>query len=123
VTAITIERTGRRRTGSRTAWLTVAAFVVPALLLYATFVLVPIVQAAYYSLFKWNGLQPLTDFVGLRNYQVALSNGVFQTSVANNILVVVLSLAIQIPFSLGLAVLLNPRFPGRGVLRLILFLP
>ena len=123
MTAIRIHGPAPRRAGSRTAWLTVAAFLAPAVLLYAIFVLVPVVQAAYYSLFKWNGLQPLTDFVGLRNYQVALSNGVFQTSIANNLLIVGLSLLIQIPFSLGLAVLLNRRFPGRALFRLIFFLP
>jgi len=123
VTAIRIHGPAPLRAGSRTAWLTVAAFLAPAVLLYAIFVLVPVVQAAYYSLFKWNGLQPLTDFVGLRNYQVALSNGVFQTSIANNLLIVGLSLLIQIPFSLGLAVLLNRRFPGRALFRLIFFLP
>ena len=123
MTAIRIHGPAPRRAGSRTAWLTVAAFLAPAVLLYAIFVLVPVVQAAYYSLFKWNGLQPLTDFVGLRNYQVALSNGVFQTSIANNLLIVGLSLLIQIPFSLGLAVLLNRRFPGRAVFRLVFFLP
>jgi raffinose/stachyose/melibiose transport system permease protein len=101
----------------------VALFVVPALALYGLFVLLPVVQAAYYSLFRWNGLQPLTDFIGLKNYQLALSNGVFLQSLANNVLIVVLSLLIQIPFSLGLAVLLNRRFPGRAIFRLIFFLP
>ena len=38
-------------------------------------------------------------------------------------LIVVLSLAIQIPFSLSLAVLLNRRFPGRAIFRLLFFLP
>ena len=45
----------------------------------ALFVLIPIVQAAHYSLYKWNGLTPLTDFVGLANYQRALSDPMFQT--------------------------------------------
>ncbi len=123
MTVSTIDRPPHRRRASRTAWLTIAAFLLPALLLYAVFVLVPVVQAAYYSLFKWNGLQPLTDFIGLRNYQLALSNGVFQTSIANNFLIIALSLTIQIPFSLGLAVLLNRRFPGRALFRLVFFLP
>src|SRR3954447_10232410 len=113
------------RGGSRRSrkWATAGLFLVPALVLYVVFVLFPIVQAAHYSLFKWNGLTPLTDFIGLKNYQVAFSNGAFMTAVGNNLLIVVLSLAIQIPFSLGLAVLLNRRFPGRAVFRLIFFLP
>jgi raffinose/stachyose/melibiose transport system permease protein len=115
----------RTRSGGRTVsgWLTVAVFLVPALVLYLVFVLVPIVQAAHYSLYKWNGLKPLTDFVGIDNYVRAFNSPVFITSVGNNLLIIFLSLLIQIPFSLGLAVLLNQRFRGRAVFRLLFFLP
>ena len=81
-----------------TKWLTIVLFLLPALVLYVLFVLFPIVQAALYSLYKWNGLQPLTDFVGLKNYVTALTSGAFTTAVSNNLLIIVLSLAIQIPF-------------------------
>ena len=106
-----------------TKWVTIFLFLLPALALYLLFVLVPVVQAAHYSLYKWNGLQPLTDFVGLKNYVTALSSDTFMTAVSHNLLIIVLSLAIQIPFSLSLAVLLNRRFPGRAIFRLIFFLP
>ena len=111
------------RARKRSRWLTIGLLLLPALALYLVFVLFPIVQAAHYSLFKWNGLQPLTNFIGLKNYQVALSNDVFRAAVGNNLLVIGLSLAVQIPFSLALAVLLNRRFPGRAIFRLIFFLP
>ena len=101
----------------------VVLFLLPALLLYALFVLLPIVQGAYYSLYKWNGLKPLTDFVGLANYQRALGEPLFTGALAHNVLIVVLSLVIQIPFSLALAVYLNGHFRGRAVLRIIFFLP
>ena len=116
-------RARRRRSGPRTRWLTIALFVLPALTLYAVFVLLPIVQAMHYSLFKWNGLTPLTDFVGLENYVTAVNSRTFTISVGNNLLILVLSLVIQIPFSLALAVLLNRRFPGRAMFRLLFFLP
>jgi raffinose/stachyose/melibiose transport system permease protein len=106
-----------------TKWVTISLFLLPALALYLLFVLFPVVQAAYYSLYKWNGLQPLTDFIGLKNYVTALTSTTFTTAVSNNVLIVVLSLALQIPFSLFLAVLLNRRFPGRAIFRLIFFLP
>lgn len=118
---------GSRRAGAgarlRAKWLTIVLFLLPAVALYVVFVLFPIVQAAHYSLFKWNGLQPLTDFIGLKNYQVALASDPFRSAVGNNVLIVLLSLALQIPFSLALAVLLNRRFPGRAIFRLIFFLP
>ena len=57
---------------------------------------------------------PLTDFIGLKNYQVALSSDGFGDAIGNNLLIIFLSLAIQIPFSLALAVMLNRRFRGPG---------
>jgi raffinose/stachyose/melibiose transport system permease protein len=115
----------RPRFGSRrpTKWVTIGFFLVPALAYYLLFVLFPVVQAAFYSLFKWNGLTPLTDFIGLKNYVTAFTSDTFITAVSNNLLIIVLSLAIQIPFSLALAVMLNRRFPGRAIFRLIFFLP
>ncbi|HET9345895.1 MAG TPA: sugar ABC transporter permease [Candidatus Limnocylindrales bacterium] len=113
----------RRRSGRSTKWLTIGLFVLPALALYAVFVMLPVVQAMQYSLYKWNGLTPLTEFVGLQNYVAAFGNKAFTTSIGNNLLILVLSLFVQIPFSLAMAVLLNRRFPGRMVLRLLFFLP
>ena len=116
-------RRARRGPGPRLRWMTVGLFVLPALILYAVFVLMPVAQAVQYSLFKWNGLTPLTEFVGLQNYVTALTSKGFTTSVGNNVLIVILSLAIQLPFSLALAVLLNRRFRGRAIFRLLFFLP
>jgi raffinose/stachyose/melibiose transport system permease protein len=104
-------------------WLTIVALLVPALVLYLTFVILPIFQGAYYSLFKWNGLQPLDNFIGLGNYQKALGSPIFTGAVYHNIVIVVLSLTVQIPFALLLATFLNQRFPGRTIFRIIFFLP
>jgi len=95
----------------------IALFLLPAFLLYGLFVIIPIVQAAHYSLYDWNGLKPLSDFVGLENYQKALSDPIFQKAATHNAIIIVLSLAIQIPFSLGIALMLNRRFPGRDLKR------
>jgi raffinose/stachyose/melibiose transport system permease protein len=113
-------RSGPRLPGK---WLTISLFLLPALVVYLVFVIIPIIQAAHFSLFKWNGLGPLEDFIGLANYQEALSSDVFWQAVGNNVLVIVLSLLLQIPFSLGLAILLNRRFPGRAIFRLLFFVP
>ncbi len=110
----------RRGPGRRTA---IALFLLPALVLYSVFVLFPIVQAIHYSFFKWNGLTPLTEFIGLANYQRALAEPVFQGAVQHNLLIVVLSLIVQIPFALGLALMLSRRFRGRTILRLVFFAP
>jgi len=113
-------RSGPRLPGK---WLTIGLFLLPALVLYLVFVIIPIIQAAHFSLYKWNGLGPLEDFIGLKNYQIALASDVFWQAVGNNVLIIVLSLLLQIPFSLGLAILLNRRFPGRAIFRLLFFVP
>ncbi|MBA2721020.1 MAG: sugar ABC transporter permease [Chloroflexi bacterium] len=95
----------------------------PALALYAVFVLFPIVQAARFSLFDWNGLKALDHFVGPANFGRAQADPVFLGAVGHNLFIVVMSLAIQIPFALGLALLLNRNFRGRAILRLIFFAP
>jgi raffinose/stachyose/melibiose transport system permease protein len=121
VTAVAASpRPVRSRSGN---WPTIALFIAPALLVYLVLVIFPMVQAIYYSLFRWNGLRPLTDFVGTSNYEKALADPVFVGAVGHNALIIVLSLAVQIPFALGLALLLNGRFRGRGILRLIFFTP
>jgi raffinose/stachyose/melibiose transport system permease protein len=102
---------------------TIVLFLLPAVCLYILFVLVPIGQGIYYSGFDWNGLAPLTEFVGLDNYREALSDPVFLASIRHVFLILVLSLILQLPFALGLAVLLNQRIRGRALLRLLFFLP
>ncbi len=69
-------RAYRRRTSWRTR-LEITLFAGPALVVYVGFVLLPVGLAAYYSLYKWNGVQALTNFVGLDNYARALKDPVF----------------------------------------------
>lgn len=112
-------RTGR----NLRAWGVAGLFMLPALALYALFVLFPIVQAARFSLFDWNGLEALDKFIGLANFERALADPVFLGAVSHNAFIVILSLAVQIPFALGLALMLNRKFRGRAILRLIFFAP
>ncbi|MFI6094637.1 carbohydrate ABC transporter permease [Lentzea sp. NPDC051213] len=111
-----------RRSRSRTR-LELAFLLGPGLLLFAGFVLVPIGVAGFYSLYSWNGFGPLTDFVGLRNYADALSGEVFQGAIGHNVLIAVLSIVVQLPLSIGLALLLDRRLRGRTVLRMVVFAP
>jgi raffinose/stachyose/melibiose transport system permease protein len=77
----------------------------------------------YYSFYTWNGFGPLNDFVGLRNYHDAITGPVFQHAIGHNLIIAGLSLAVQLPLSIGLALLLNRNLRGRGLLRLVVFAP
>jgi raffinose/stachyose/melibiose transport system permease protein len=101
----------------------VALFVSPALLLFLVFVVLPIAQAAYYSLFRWDGIEPLTDHIGLGNYRQALDDPAFRSAIWHNTVIVALSLAVQGPMALGLSLLLNMRLRGQAVLRAVYFAP
>jgi raffinose/stachyose/melibiose transport system permease protein len=98
-------------------------FLLPALLLYALFVLYPIVQSIRFSAYDWNGLTPLNDWVGLQNFRDAFADPLFIESIQHNFIIIGLSLALQIPFAISLAVLLSRNLKGRGLFRTMFFAP
>jgi raffinose/stachyose/melibiose transport system permease protein len=110
----------RRR---RRPWPTVVAFLSPALVLFGLLVLTPIVVAAYSSFFDWNGFGVPTTFVGLENFHRLLVDDVFVGDLRRALLLIVLSLVIQLPVSLALAMLLNQPLRGRRVYRMLFFAP
>lgn len=98
-------------------------FLPPALLLFTIFVIMPMGEAAWYSLYRWDGYGLPEQFVGLRNFEVLFGNGAFLTALKNNFLIIVVSLLLQIPLAIWLAMMLANRIKGVIVFRLIFFLP
>jgi raffinose/stachyose/melibiose transport system permease protein len=111
---------GRRRRANLTA---IILFLLPALVLFGLLVLAPIVLAGYTSLFKWNGLRTPTDFIGLDNFTRMLQDKVFLGDLKNGLILIILSVGIQLPMALGIALLLNQKLRGRAVFRLLFFAP
>lgn len=100
------------------------AFVVPALVAYAVFVLQPLLLTVEYSLYRWNGVGPAT-WVGLANYGTVLSDPDLLGTILNSFkLVVFFSL---VPVGLGLVTASVIHRTARGSLgsasRTVLFLP
>jgi raffinose/stachyose/melibiose transport system permease protein len=100
-----------------------ALLLTPAVALFVLFVLLPICIAAYYGLFNWSGYGPLSDFTGVHNYRLVLSDPVFRGSLLHNVIIAVLSLLVQLPISIALALLLNRPIRGGTFLRLAVFAP
>ena len=114
------------RTGLTAPWrkrLEILFFVTPALALFAAFVVMPVIQAVRYSTFKWNGLGPMDQFVGFENYLNVLRDDVFTDAVMHNFIIIALSILIQLPLGLGIALLLNREMWGRTVMRIVIFVP
>ena len=91
--------------------------------LFFIFVLIPIIQVTYTSLYEWSGLGPLQDFIGLKNYLVLFRDSVFLNAIKDNLIIAILSLGLQIPASLGLALLVRRRMFGVTFFRTVFFLP
>jgi len=104
--------------------LLIVLFLLPGMLIFFLFVLMPISQSVYFSLYDWNGFGPPTDFVGTGNYERLLNHSVFQDSVWHSFTLMSLSLLIQLPMALGLALLVGRgKLRGRKAFRAFLFLP
>jgi raffinose/stachyose/melibiose transport system permease protein len=87
-------------------------------------VLLPMLLGVYTSLFKWNGFGGLpTQFVGLDNFMRLLDDEVFIGDLKRGLVLVLLSVLVQLPVALGLALLLNQPLRFRGLYRLIFFAP
>ena len=121
--------TPRRRIGRSTRKRAeIVFFVAPALILFVGFVIVPVALAAVYSLFnlpaafRWDMLNA-DRFVGLDNYVRALTTPEFLKAIGNTFFILFLSLLIQGPLAIAVALLLHRRMKGRAVFRLMIFVP
>ena len=95
----------------------------PALILFTLFVMLPLGESAWYSFFNWNGYGAPSNYVGLENYERILNHSVFHIAVGNTVKIVAISLLIQMPLALLLALLIYKKTPTNAVFRLIFFLP
>jgi raffinose/stachyose/melibiose transport system permease protein len=99
-----------------------ALFLVPALFFALVYLIIPIPLSAYYSFFKWDGIGAM-KFLGIDNWVHLFSDMVFWKSVINNFKLVAISLIVQIPIALFLAVLLTRKIKGINFFKTIFFIP
>ena len=119
---VTDRPTGRARRRAL-HWLTAAGFQLPALVLFMGLVLLPMLCALYAAFFRWGGFGMPSDYIGGENFTRLFQDDVFLGDLWRCLVLVVLSLAIQLPFALAMAVLLNQRMRGRAVYRMLFFAP
>jgi len=111
-------------TKRRSKWPLLLLLLGPTFLLFTFFVVVPVIEAAVFSLYKWNGLGPLGDFRGLNNFWTLFQNAVFHKALTNNLAIVFFSLVVEVPLALYLALILGrSRFKFAVLFRTIFFLP
>ena len=122
----------RRRLGRRISWtlgirrqtLVGWLFVLPALVMYALFVLQPLALTVQYSLYRWDGVGPAT-WVGLANYTAVLSDPKLVETLFNAFRLVLFFSLIPVTLGLVTASVIHRVATGRlgTISRTVLFLP
>lgn len=99
-------------------------FVIPALAMYAVFVLVPFFLSIRYSFFRWDGIGEMT-WVGLRNYNTILKDPDLLGTIVNAFKLVAFFSFIPVTFGLVVASVIHRVATGRlgAIARTVLFLP
>jgi len=99
-------------------------FLLPGLVLFGLFFLGPMFYSLRISFFEWKIVHPEQSvFVGLSNYQRALSDPIFRRAILNTLAYTVMTVIAKMILGLGVALLLNQRFRGRTFFRVAYYLP
>ncbi len=99
-------------------------FILPALLMYATFVLLPLLLSIGYSFFRWDGIGPMT-WVGLKNYRTVFEVPNLFGTIFNAFRLVVFFSFIPVALGLVVASVIHRMATGwfGALARTVLFLP
>jgi multiple sugar transport system permease protein len=113
-------RARKSRLGRRTySWATLA----PVLVIVAFFTLIPFVYAAWTSVHRHVLVLQGRPYVGLRNYQNAVEDPLFADSIKTSLIFVGVSVPLVTLAGLLVALLLNQRVRGFGILLVLVLLP
>ena len=100
----------------------IAVFVLPAFIIYAIFVLVPIGDNIYVSFLQTDLMSP-SKFVGVKNYINLFKDKTFTGALRNNILMVIGSLIAHLPLALLFGNILFQKIKGSHFFQTVFFLP
>jgi sorbitol/mannitol transport system permease protein len=100
------------------------ALMAPAVVTLFLWMIVPLVMTIYFSLVHYNLMQPGDkDFLGLGNFEYFVTDPDFGPSVTNTLVLLSSVIVITVIVGVGLALLVNEDFPGRGIVRVLLISP
>lgn len=104
---------------------TVVAYVclAPALILAVVFMIVPMIMVFYISFSNWDFVNPVKNFVGLKNYVYIFSDGKFLKSIRNTLYFAGVKIPLDLVISLFVAVLLDKKIRMKKFYRVSYFAP
>ncbi len=96
----------------------------PGLVFLVIVTQLPFVATLVISAMNWNALDPTTkSFAGIDNYRTAFTNDALRSSIVTSIVLTAVVVIISLALGLVLALLLDRKFRGRGIVRTILIAP
>lgn len=111
------------RRGRPSAWKRRAPLL-PALIFVIAVTQIPFLLTVFYSFQSYNLVRPGSqEFVGLQNYIDVFADAQFRGALFNTVLLTVVCVFVAMALGLGLALLLDRKFLGRGVVRTLIITP
>lgn len=96
--------------------------VLPTLITYAVFIIVPVFVAIYYSFTDYSGLGK-AGFVGIQNYTRMFHDTLFLIALRNTVVVLICSVIFLLAGSFLTALLMNVSFRGNAFFKMVVFAP
>src|SRR6266571_2665161 len=96
--------------------------VLPTILVILAVAAYPLLNNIWLSFFS-NPLSPSSSFIGLSNYAQVLGSSEFRAAVFTTFGFTIIAVALETIFGLGIALLINATFPGRGLVRAAILVP
>lgn len=102
---------------------TILLFLLPAAIIYLAIVALPVFSTVYNSFFKWN-LVDIKRYTGINNFiQLFTIDNIFKLGLKNTFLLTFLSLIIQTPLAIMLALALSSSLKGGRYFKTVYFVP
>ncbi len=95
----------------------------PAVILLTVFVVYPLLSGVQISFTNWNGYSSTYKYIGFANYKKMFHDKMFYTALKNTVIYGVGSTTLQTIIGISYALLLQKRFPGQTLARVIIYLP
>lgn len=107
----------------RNTAIVTTVFLVPVFFFLILFIIYPIVDSFWLSLYKWNGISANKTFIGLENWKDIITDMTFLKAFKNNMIIVVLSIIIQLPIAMAIAYFLDTGGRKLNLFKIVYFLP
>ena len=105
-------------------YFTKILFLLPAVMIYFLFLILPVFQSGYYSLYDYSGIaDSAKSFIGLNNYMQMVHDPAFGRDMLNMLKLIGISFLVHIPMAFGLALIVSKDRKGSNLFKTVFFIP